>query len=342
MSHFTVLVIGDNPEKQLAPFQENNMGDCPKEYLEFFDVWEEDYKEIWETGSAKKVKMPDGRLLDTHDEEFEIEVKPRHFEYKIPEEYEVIKIPYKELYTSPDEFMEKHAGYKKDKETGKYGYWENPHRKWDWYQIGGRWNGFFKLKKGAQGNIGSPSWASDPNADYTGRADQARKCGIDIEGMRQEAREKAEKRYDDLLAAFGGEIPKIERSWQEILDDKSIQDINEKRKIYHAQDALTRFQEIRCKAFEEHKGREDVEHSFIFDNLSEYQGTREEYIERAVNAAISFFAVVKDSKWYEKGEMGWWAVVSNEKDPNKWTEEMAKLIDEVPDDTLFTLVDCHI
>ena len=40
MSHFTVMVIGDNPEEQLAPYQENNMGDCPQEYLEFNDLTE--------------------------------------------------------------------------------------------------------------------------------------------------------------------------------------------------------------------------------------------------------------------------------------------------------------
>lgn len=34
--HFSVLVAGDNWEEQLAPFQENNMGDCPDEYLEFY------------------------------------------------------------------------------------------------------------------------------------------------------------------------------------------------------------------------------------------------------------------------------------------------------------------
>lgn len=37
MSHFTVAVFSDGSktvEKLLAPYQENNMGDCPKEYLE--------------------------------------------------------------------------------------------------------------------------------------------------------------------------------------------------------------------------------------------------------------------------------------------------------------------
>ncbi len=35
MSHFTVLVIGDEVDEQLAQYQENNMADVPKEYLEF-------------------------------------------------------------------------------------------------------------------------------------------------------------------------------------------------------------------------------------------------------------------------------------------------------------------
>lgn len=29
----------------------------------------------------------------------------------------------------------------------------NPNSKWDWYQVGGRWTGFFKNKKGAKGKV---------------------------------------------------------------------------------------------------------------------------------------------------------------------------------------------
>jgi hypothetical protein len=46
--HFTVMVIGENAEQQLAPFQENNMGDCPKEFLEFQE--DDDYDVDVETG----------------------------------------------------------------------------------------------------------------------------------------------------------------------------------------------------------------------------------------------------------------------------------------------------
>ena len=53
MSHYTCLIIGDNPEKQLAPFQENNMGDCPKKYLEFKDL-EEEYAKDYEEGTSSE------------------------------------------------------------------------------------------------------------------------------------------------------------------------------------------------------------------------------------------------------------------------------------------------
>ena len=50
MSHFVVLCIGENWEDNLAKFQENNMGDCPKEFLKFNDVTEEYQKEFENEG----------------------------------------------------------------------------------------------------------------------------------------------------------------------------------------------------------------------------------------------------------------------------------------------------
>jgi hypothetical protein len=52
--------------------------------------------------------------------------------------------------------------------------------------------------------------------------------------------------------------------------------------------------------------------------------------------------VVKDGQWYEKGKMGWFACVADEKDEDVWDREFAALLDGLPDDTLLTVVDCHI
>lgn len=57
---------------------------------------------------------------------------------------------------------------------------------------------------------------------------------------------------------------------------------------------------------------------------------------------IDCFAVVKDGKWYERGEMGWWGVVTNEKDKDVWKEKVKELLSSLPPDTLLTMYDCHI
>ena len=57
---------------------------------------------------------------------------------------------------------------------------------------------------------------------------------------------------------------------------------------------------------------------------------------------ITSFALVIDGKWYEKGKMGWWGLVSDKKEENEWEEEFRKLIDNLPNETLITIVDCHI
>lgn len=87
MSHFTVGVITKIPtknsvDKALAPFQENNMNDCPKKYLKFYPDEDADF----------------------------------------------------------------------DEEMNQKGYWENPNRKWDWYSIGGRWDGGIPLIDGKYAN----------------------------------------------------------------------------------------------------------------------------------------------------------------------------------------------
>ena len=55
---------------------------------------------------------------------------------------------------------------------------------------------------------------------------------------------------------------------------------------------------------------------------------------------IVCFALLKNGKWYERGQMGWGAIVSNEN--LEWSTKFKKLVAELPDDTLITIVDCHI
>jgi len=54
------------------------------------------------------------------------------------------------------------------------------------------------------------------------------------------------------------------------------------------------------------------------------------------------FCVIVDGVWCEKGEMGWWACVSNEKDPENWHEEVKSLLSKLPADSFVYNVDFHI
>ena len=70
------------------------------------------------------------------------------------------------------------------------------------------------------------------------------------------------------------------------------------------------------------------------------QNGKEKYIDGIKRNAIMTFALVKDGVWYEKGKMGWWACVSNEK--ADWSEQFQKLFDSINDDELISIIDCHI
>lgn len=156
MSHFAVAVIvhdGGCLDGLLAPYQENNMGDCPRKYLEFVSV-EEEYRERYETEGTRKVQTPDGRLLWPWDEELRVPgtIGTGSGTHKVPEGYEEKEIKFTELYPTFETFMVDYAGYDDgpDPEAGKYGYWENPNRKWDWWQVGGRYSNWFKTKDGRE------------------------------------------------------------------------------------------------------------------------------------------------------------------------------------------------
>jgi hypothetical protein len=343
MSHFTVLVVGSNPEEQLAPYQENNMGNCPDEYMEFHST-EEKYLEQYENETVDKVVMPDGRLLNKWDEEFR---KRGSFglgggTHEVPAGLEIRKVPFKELYNTFEEFVADWCGDKeRDEKIGKYGYWENPNRKWDWYELGGRWMGFFKLKSpNMKATLGNPGvFGNSPEHD----ADQAMKGQIDFAGMMDKSGEEAKERYERVERLFGGSIPKLEISWKEDMFDGGKYenlDIDEKRKIYNEQPAMKAQQELKDKVWND---KENPDRDFIiWLELSAYQCSKEEYIDQSRNNSFVTFAVVKDGKWFEKGEMGWWGCVSNEKDQKEWNNQFCSMVLDLPDDTLLSLYDCHI
>lgn len=68
--------------------------------------------------------------------------------------------------------------------------------------------------------------------------------------------------------------------------------------------------------------------------------SREQYVNR--HSGFATFAILKDGIWYQRGEMGWWGMTSNEKPDEVWDKEFSNLINELPDETLLSVYDCHV
>jgi len=225
-------------------------------------------------------------------------------------------------------------------ETHKYGYVlvdengdvtkvvkrTNPNSKWDWYKIGGRWNGFYKLKDGRIGKVGKPGVMTE--APKEGYVDQVYKGDVDFASMRKEAEEKAAELYDKVMVIIG-HLP-VNETWDSVRDRMfDTEGRDAAIAFYHSQP--------RNKAIKECGDRE-----MIWIVVDEFVVSREEYIKRAGDASCITFAIVKDGQWFERGEMGWWGVVTNESDRSEWYAKYNELLNSLSDDTLLTLVDCHI
>jgi len=163
MSHFTVLVIGKELDELLdvmAPYDENL--EVP-EYVAMTleQAREERLKQI--ARYEKYLEFPD---------EYDIErVERRIKELKNTDD--------KDYFTSQTKFYEEHD------EEGNPVTTTNPNGYWDWWSVGGRWAGYFRLKDGKTGEKGDPGIFVDEKAvaDPT-RCDSALFGDIDWEAIR--------------------------------------------------------------------------------------------------------------------------------------------------------------
>jgi hypothetical protein len=105
-----------------------------------------------------------------------------------------------ESYKNAEEWAACHQclSYEKDLGWGNWCIPQGKDGKWDGYQIGGRYTGFFLLKEKTAGLLGSPGAFNKSSTDPRA-ADQARKCDIDWEAMRERGRQKAEQIWERAM-----------------------------------------------------------------------------------------------------------------------------------------------
>jgi hypothetical protein len=215
------------------------------------------------------------------------------------------------------------------------------------------------------GNGGT--FGDDATENFEGRADLARKDHIDWESMRALAGQRADaaydafektvvgldlpeswpdtlarvhfdrdedpdETYDGYLLKMGSYDPPIPPATQEAWQDKRREIVNEARRQYHEQPWITALQEASLMPF-------------LGDPLEEWcvhSGGREAFVRHARDGAGLTHAVLMDGRWYEQGRMGWFGMVTDEKDQTTWEREFARLVDRLPDECYLAVVDVHI
>jgi len=367
MSHYTVLVLGDDPEKQLEPFCEQTED---YQYLEFFDA-EKEHQEDYASGKeTKKEWYPSDnmwlshkeykQLLNTGELSFTKHAPDRYFCGGMLENNDkdrksnVVRIDRWDE-DKGEQRTNTHAEvtyFKKEftpdiKDNLLKDLKKNPPKEMkDAYAILGsrlakEKDGFFVYEANIK-LIDSPKDIplKELYPNFSRYLEEW--CGYekdDGEGKYGSWRNPNSKwdwyelggRWGDFFTLKDGNTS--DQAEKSEIDFKAMLDKQQKK----AEDLWDETEELIANS---EKTGKNIDWELSFQYGRDPKDTREKYIKDSVG--LSTFAVLKDGAWYEKGKMGWWATVSDEKDPKAWDRELLKLIETSSEETMFSLYDCHI
>ena len=383
MSHFKVLVIGENPTEQIAKYNEQLKVEWVDKTQEYRDEYEnkmvdefysaqgsswgfriteelfnfitthkvgatttyvveklEPFQYIKGTGGCYRgyYQLPKGKRCEG-EAWFRVDeiIENNHwnpesdtcFEGKV--RISVIEPPkeiaIKDKYPDYEDYLKHWHGLEPNEPQG---YWDNPNGKWDWFEVGGRYTGSLKTKPNKTGITGKPGLDTPIAKD--GWCDQALKGDIDFEGMRVSAEEKAAELYDKVFNVVG-HLPAME-DWTTVRERFGSDKIDEARDFYHDQP--------RVKALAEYNKNHHQDGEYLNVELEEFNEAREEYIRKQGVCSLSCLVLVKNGEWFERGSMGWWGVISDDTDRYEWCIKLKETVDALSDDTLLTILDCHV
>jgi hypothetical protein len=329
MSHFTVTVrltadrlarhsgdVSGALDEIMAPYYE---GTEDERFLEFNDE-EDEMRARYEKESTERIRLADGTLVLPWDERFRVpgQIGIGGGSHKVPDGFERVQVPFKETFATFEVWAKEWCGYDgADKKAGRYGYWRNPKKTWDWWQIGGRWAGTYPTKSGE-------------------KADQVRVSDIDFDAVRTTQQERATKFFREYL---------------ELLDGKEFDAFDGPRRT--AMDlGLVRVVQgpvVERKTGErvvswEGKVRGDDERRHWSDVLVEIDESTffREYLDHF--SPIATYAGLDDEGWVQPGRMGWFGCSDATPDTYKsWKRTFHdRFVAAAGPDDLLVVVDCHI
>lgn len=355
MSHFTVAVITrDKPvngvlEAALQPFHEYECTGTKDQYVVEVDKTDDTLEEF--NSPQKVIVLTDGTVHSRWDDRF----------YTVPP----LKTWDRKGFALPDGAMEhemsadearKHGvGYATLEDcareycggfvrNGRVYDWTNPNAKWDWWQIGGRWQGRLKALSltchATERIVGKRSLLDDDQTPHD--CDALRFMDINWNKMKKKA----------ISDRHGVWMKVIQRAAERNLETEDVA-LDTIRLRFGKLDATWHDEFMKSpeprdrQAFlQQHFGdlHPYFEVFYDFGPIVDLDTPLRDWI-NSPPVLTTFALLTEDGQWYERGKMGCWACVSNEKAEKVWETEYAALLDRyIKDhpDYWLTIVDCHI
>jgi hypothetical protein len=309
MSHFNVLVIGPKSEEALTaalqPFHEFECTGINDQYVQELDI-------------TAKVRA-----------DYERSDKSETFTQYIQDNYGWPMVP---VGDGLDMEGEHKYGYILLDQAGsvvKCIDRTNPNRKWDWWQVGGRWSGMLIPVDTGKPVIGELK---------DGCCDSLRVGDLNLQTMRDRSWIRSNKDFDEWCSVQRG-LP-VARTWVAILEEHGWNQTTAGEVYYN---------QHRVKAIRSVLGPWDTIDLYPcvpgVDSEEKIQQVRFDAGKTAADRCLRTFAVLDartSPTWYQRGKMGWWGSVSDAKDSDQWDREVAALIKTLNADDVITIVDCHI
>ena len=166
-----------------------------------------------------------------------------------------------------------------------------------------------------------------------GYGDSAFKKDIDFEGIVKVAELEAGALFDKFWELVKDNP--IAEHWRTVLDRVRSNGgtVEDARTEYHDQPMIKAMRSTKDFMWD------DYEHFILKPESDDH---RTAFIEHRKCVSFSTFAVVKDGQWFQRGDMGWWGIVSNEQLEYDWDSKVLELLENTDDETVVTICDCHI
>lgn len=343
MSHFSVAIrvpaataLSDVPgeiERMLLPYKEQ-LEPKTKPFFKFVDD-EDEYLKEYENETTECVRLPGGELVSKYEGRFyhhEGDPFSGKRKFVLPEGAELVSAPIKERYPTFEAFVANYHGVKKREETtGRYGHWENPNAKWDWYQIGGRWSDKLPVKTELETVIGDRSWSNESEPRKTNHADGCRLNNIN---------------WDHIAAESEVRLYKFWEEWQAFAAGKKFGFFSGPR------DRAVDIGLVECKDANELAGDEwrtskwerqttpGVDRFDVLKKIS-LEDLQTTYVAAFNNLAT--YAALDGNGWRAPGKMGWFGVSSDEpEDKMAFLNAFNAWLRGGDQNDWLVIVDCHI